>query len=88
MSKITKPIAKDETLKRIAEALDAKDVTQERISEISDATEMEKNKVLNSIPEDYSALSRKVNGASNALKGVASGEVRILFLVRRIMMCQ
>lgn len=82
MPQITKPIATDETLKRIAEALDAKDTTQERKNEIETLSEEVKNEVRavgeqvkNTMPEDYSKLSNKVNNLSNALKGSASGTV-------------
>lgn len=77
--------AKDETLIRMAEALDAKDVTQQRLNEIGVYSEEKKQeieeigkRVKETIPDDYSEMSEKVNNANskfaNALKGTAIGQ--------------
>ena len=50
------------------------DVSEQSKAIVEEAAEAKKNSVLGSIPDDYSTLSKKVNNASNALKGSASGE--------------
>ena len=72
MSQITDAIAKDETLQRIANALDAKDTTQQRINEINEAAEVKKQEILEMDP-----LGSYQN-VSNALKGTATGEIVVL----------
>lgn len=54
-------IISDSTGKEIVAAIQATDVAQARILEINTAAEAKKNEVLESIPEDYSNISKEVD---------------------------
>ena len=54
-------IISDSTGKEIVAAIQSTDVAQARILEINTAAEAKKNEVLESIPEDYSNISKEVD---------------------------
>ena len=71
-------IISDSTGKKIVAAIQSTDVAQARILEINTAAESKKNEVLESIPEDYSNISKEVDELKEDLDGIAKKHINIL----------
>ena len=65
-------IISDSTGKEIVAAIQSTDVAQARILEINTAAEAKKNEVLESIPEDYSNISKEVDELKSDLDNIDS----------------
>ena len=68
-------IISDSTGKEIVAAIQSTDVAQARILEINTAAEAKKNEVLESIPEDYSNISKEVGELKSDLADVSRNEL-------------
>ena len=70
-------IISDSTGKEIVAAIQSTDVAQARILEINTAAEAKKNEVLESIPEDYSNISKEVDELKGDLDNLESGTLNL-----------
>lgn len=76
-------IISDSTGKEIVAAIQSTDVAQARILEINTAAEAKKNEVLESIPEDYSNISKEVDELKGDIDSISNNfqnEINILSL--------